>query len=632
MADTNSDDLLDRLQTNIKAISQDPSTPLESRTFEEAELVLAKQLSQEQSVSIIQSVVGLLPNLQQDPTPAVNLLIRLLRDFSYSDILTLGAQNLPWTDGLAIGEHMVSYNRLMLNLLEKATSRPADAAHVASMLDTMLAVVRLWLCTSDTGTATQASKLLLDLLRVDQEIQTDPDAHVPSGGQGLVWKRIFGDRNVYGTVFEACTLSGPTSLELSKNQRTLAQARLMEWLPSVAAMDWNAVSRSHHEDVEKQYGVKDGLLEFAALHMVDYKDDVLLHRCLVDFYSDLLRATKGATTGVAAPIESPALRYLVTQGLHARTAAIYIQPLGKPTDPLDAMFLYGPAANYIATYASCYAGHFMASQMPRQVNEHLAKALDLSAAKWAHADSPKHDLHLLASLPRRPLLPSGDGSGTWNTSAVSLLPSRSTNPDVLNTLAAIFHGPEKRVLTFPPGSPMSTSEHDEEKVEAAAARALYFAYLANNPRFWKDVATHADTVALKDLALSAINCLLAVITANWSTKADLVLPSRIATPESGFMAILSPPALENALPYLLKPPQTFANLVGGRGDAESAAYKIAAAKFDAVRALHSRLVSMVEQHPGEGYEEIVATLEKRLTDGPLSREGEVGGRIGTLDL
>ena len=72
--------------------------------------------------------------------------------------------------------------------------------------------------------------------------------------------------------------------------------------------------------------------------------------------------------------------------------------------------------------------------------------------------------------------------------------------------------------------------------------------------------------------------------------------------------------------------------MGGRGDAESAAYKIASGKFDALKALHSRLMVQVEQHPGEGYEDILATLSKRLAEDPLSREGEVGGRIGTLEL
>lgn len=72
--------------------------------------------------------------------------------------------------------------------------------------------------------------------------------------------------------------------------------------------------------------------------------------------------------------------------------------------------------------------------------------------------------------------------------------------------------------------------------------------------------------------------------------------------------------------------------MGGRGDTESAAYKIAAAKFDALKAFHSRLQGEVQRTPGEGYEEILTTIAKRLAEGPLSREGEVGGRIGTLEL
>lgn len=180
---------------------------------------------------------------------------------------------------------------------------------------------------------------------------------------------------------------------------------------------------------------------------------------------------------------------------------------------------------------------------------------------------------------------------------------------------------------------MASAPIPEEELEAAAARALYLNYIANNTRFWFDIATHADTVALKDHALAALNCLNAVVTATWSTKPSLALPSSaIPTPETGHLAILSPPALEYTLPYMLKPPQTFANLVGGRGDSDSAAYKIAAAKFDVLKSLHQRLAALVENEPGQGYEDTLYTLQKRLAEGPLSWEGEIGGQIGTMEL
>lgn len=101
---------------------------------------------------------------------------------------------------------------------------------------------------------------------------------------------------------------------------------------------------------------------------------------------------------------------------------------------------------------------------------------------------------------------------------------------------------------------------------------------------------------------------------------------------SGHIALLSPPAVEYTMPYMLKPPRTFANLVGGRGDAESSAYKIAAAKFDALRALNSKLETQVRQTPGAGYEDILRTVSRKLADGPWGREAEVGGHIATLEL
>lgn len=630
--------ILSRLNTHLAELQASPTTTaIDSRLFDEAELILPEHISKQETFALVQQLSALLQDIQQDPTSAVSLLIRLLGPFAFSDVLAFDPP-VNFAVGLDVGFDapegvMLPFNRLMLALLEKAASSSADAATVASRPEVLQALVKLWLCSTDTGVATTASKLLIDLLRVDREVFDHPDQHVPGGGQGLVWKRIFGDRNVYSSFFEASG-SGARSIKLSKSQRTLAQARLMEWLPSVARMDWGAVSKSHHADVEAAWGLTEdgGLLDFAALHMVDFKDDVLMYRCLIDFYADLLDVMLEKESPATIVESSSALDYLTSKGLHDRTTKIYLQA-GQEMDIMESMFLYGPSANYIATYASLYPRHFQASAMPKQVNDRLMDALSLSSSKWAHAESPKHDLHLLASLPRVTLLPTAEGPAAWATSPLSLIPTKATNPDALNTLATIFRGPARKEITFPATSPLTNEPSPQEELEAAAARALYMNYLANNSRFWSDIVSHADTVALKELALSALNCLQAVITANWSTKPSLALPSSsMATPPSGHLAILSPPALEYTLPYLIKPPQTFANLVGGRGDMESSAYKVATAKWDALKALHSALITQVELEPGQGYEDILATLSKRLAEGPMSKEGEVGGRVDTVQL
>jgi len=604
------------------------NTPADERLFDEAAMILPQYLKdtadlREKRLLLMRHLASdLLDRRIQNHTPEVNLLTKLFDGFTWQQVCEFGTSNVPYKDGLAFEEGMVAFNKLMLCLLGKATATAADAAHAASMLETVQALVRLWLRTNDLGVASQASTLLLDLLRIDRVTNPGADG-VPRGGQGLVWKRIFGDRDVYNIFYDTCSLAGPSSKEMSKAQKTIAQSRLLEWLPKVGAMDWAAIARPRHVDVERRYGVQNGLLEFAALRMVDYNDDVLMHRCLIDFFSSLLSSTRPMDTHTMRQHDSVGLQFLIMHGLHTRTAANYLQLPGSRLDLVDATFTYGPAANYVATYAANYPDHYLASQMPAQVNQRLTTALTLTASKWAHQESPKHDLHLIASLPRKALLP-------FASSPLALIPSRATNPDALNTLATVFHGPEREPTSYPLTS--STNNDEVGLAEGAAARTLYYHYLANNPRFWNDIATHSDTVALKDLALAAINCLTSVITANWATSPDMALPSSIAVQESGHLAILSPPALEYALPYLLKPPQTFSNLVGGRGDAESAAYKIASAKFDALRALEGRLRVQVVEQPGQGYEEILATIGKRLAEGPMSREGEVGGLIGTLEM
>ncbi|KAF2771533.1 hypothetical protein EJ03DRAFT_30934 [Teratosphaeria nubilosa] len=635
----------ERILEHVQSLAQEPAAPNKVRLFEEAELVLPNYLQGSQE--LLDKRVLLMRHLatdvqdfrRADRTPSVNLLIRLFDGWTWQQVSEFGTGNVPYKDGLGVGTEageMAPFNRLMICLLEKATASASDAAHAAGMLETMQALVRLWLCTHDTGVATSASNLLLNLLEVDKVMPNEgsrsSDWRARPTGQGLVWKRIFGDRNVYNVFFETCDLGG--KCDLSKNQKTIAQARLLEWLPKVGAMNWTAITCSHHPEVENKYGVKGGLLDFAALKMVDFKDDVLMHRCLIDFCSNVLFSTRPMDTHSMLQQDSVGLQYLIMHGLHARTAAIYLQLPGARQDQMDSMFLYGPAAHYLATYAASYPDHFLASQMPQQVLNRLQLVLDMSPSKWAHSDSPKHDLHLLSSVPRKSLFPARSGA---TSNPLLLLPSSSTNSDVLNTLACIFRGPERRAVTFPPPQTATAdAQQHRDAEEAAAARALYYHYLANNPRFWLDITTHADTVALKDLALAALNCLTSVIIANWASTTETTdvfdLPCSIACADSGHIAILTPPALEYTLPYLFSPPKTFANLVGGRGDAESSVFKVANAKYDALRTLYSKLETQVEQTPGQGYEDILATIGRKLAEGPLSRDGEIGGRIGTLEL
>lgn len=285
-----SEPLLDRLQAHLRDLETDPSTEIDDRLFESCSLALSQTISKEDSISVISQLSTVLPTLQRDPTQVIQLLILLVQPFSFSDILSLNGGT-DFVAGLDV--RAVPYNRLMLALLDKATTTASDAEAVAARPEVVAALVQLWLCTPDTGIAQEAGKTILSLLKADQEAPPgsgeDP---LPAHSQGLMWKRMFGDQDIYALLFSICSLK--SSGEASKGQRTLAQARLLEWLPTVGSLNWNAITKNHHPEVESQYvdSKGEGLLYFAATSMVDVRDDVLMHRCLIDFFGALIKTVK----------------------------------------------------------------------------------------------------------------------------------------------------------------------------------------------------------------------------------------------------------------------------------------------------------------------------------------------------
>jgi hypothetical protein len=151
---------------------------------------------------------------------------------------------------------------------------------------------------------------------------------------------------------------------------------------------------------------------------------------------------------------------------------------------------------------------------------------------------------------------------------------------------------------------------------------------------FSDIVTHIETIAMKENALAALALIRALITATWSSEplpdiipADDPTFARLSSfPKSGVELILDPSISGGLLPSLLKPATSFSNLVGGRGDAESAAYQVAMAKFDVLKALGRSL-----EEDG-GRQDMLAMVRRRVSEGPWGVSGGVGSRIGTLEL
>ena len=338
-----------------------------------------------------------------------------------------------------------SFNLVTLSLLEKSGSSPSHVGILAGKLDVVTALIDLWLRTEIMSVATKAYNVLTVLLR--ENIETvDPgrmnlttSRELSTSASGLMWRRITTDKDVYSLFFSLCSLrTAGQSGQLSKKRKTIAQGRLLDFLKDFchAPQIWS----SHIPEIETAYGLSrdGGLLEFAAVHMVDYGDDPLMHVSLVDFFTALISKFDGdQSESGASRNSSKALDFLISTGLHQRTSNYFLKP--DDQDPLDITFLYPASARYLSAYVSTHSAHFLSSSTSnpssQQILAHLlAKFRSTTRGELANDRAPKPELHLLSSIPRLSLLPTSDRD------SLLLFPILPQNADVLLTLGYIFKG------------------------------------------------------------------------------------------------------------------------------------------------------------------------------------------------
>jgi hypothetical protein len=242
-------------------------------------------------------------------------------------------------------------------------------------------------------------------------------------------------------------------------------------------------------------------------------------------------------------------------------------------------------------------------------------------------------LNILASMPRSTLIPRQGTGLAWDECMILDMPVTRTHQDALKTLATVFHGPRKEELTFPKTETVG-SDPAREKIESVFARLLTALFYMKKPTMFADIVTHMETIAIQENAMAALTLVRALITASWS---DEPLPDIIRTddptynrlntfPRCGVDLILDPAISGGVLPSLLKPATTFSNFVGGLGDAENAAYKVAMEKFDVLKALGRKL----EEEGGR--DDVLAMVRRRVGEGPWGVSSTAGSRIATLEL
>ncbi|KAF1968841.1 hypothetical protein BU23DRAFT_540601 [Bimuria novae-zelandiae CBS 107.79] len=608
-----------KLSEHLQQIDEDPSTALDADLLEQCELFTSTpeyraRIWQETGPLFLQ-IAALLPKLQQDPSPLIHFVTKLTEPYGFEHI-----KDVDFEIGLDL--QATSVHGLILSLLEKAAAGSNDAQALANRPTVMAAVVRLWLCTSDAGVAGQAEELLTSLLRAskNEPAAIAGEAPMHTYGAGPMWRRLFTDRDIVSLYYHYTSLkslSNPPFPLLTKRDKTISQARLLNWLPKIGALDWSTITSNHGMDIEKKVGLAEGqgILHYASLKMVDAEDDILMHMTLINFYRELIVNVK--TKPHLTPYDSSlSLDFLKEQNIHKHIIDFHT----TDTPGLEHSFLGPRTALYLSDYASTYPQNFSSSPELPTILAYLARTL------------PKcepHDLSILAAMPRATLIPlTPTGSPAWDAALHLALPVTRTTPDALKTLAAIFHGPPAHELTFPVVEP-SGADAARREHEAVYARVLTAVYYARYPSMFADLATHASTLAVKDTALAALTLLSALITSSWATS-PLPLPDAPPSvqdfPPTGLDLILDPARSAAVLPLLLKPATTFSGLVGGRGDAENAAWHVASKRFEVLKALGR----VLEERGGR--EDVLAMVRRRVGEGPWGERGGVGSRIGTLEL
>lgn len=623
------------VKSHLDQVLRDPSIRLDTTLLDKLKIELTESVDRVVPATLLTQIPQLLPVLQEDPTPLTVLGTRATAYISFADLRSVDP---PVNFIAGFKAPSPPINLLALSLLEKAGQIPSDAAIVAGDSDLVASLVELWLSTSSIEVSQAALDTIWALLEIDLASPLENGASSHAGGQGLVWRRMFTDKDVYGLLFSLCSLSEDGPGSLPKREKTVAQGRLMGLLVRAGKVRWDVISTSQVSEVESKYQ-SNSLLHFAACQMVD-KSDVLMHMTLLNFFHDILEVDAPGLVArsyvqSASTFSSPALDFLIKHKLHPTVLEYYLDE--SKLDPVDLNFLSGPVMAYVAQYAELYPNHLLQNQQSllERIMVRVTGSLTIPPIQWAHGQIPGGQLNVLSSLPRVMLVE----ARKQGLNPVLALPTNPPSREALNVLAKIFHGPQKSEAVNSVELDSSGQTPTDWHKEAAAARFLYFAYLNHRPSLWTDIVTAADILVMKEVCLASISFMQAVITANWQpltgeviapipgTGSRFQLPSEQSLgsmspamqgslPLSGPWAALAPPALTTLLPYLFQPPRSYAEFVGGgAGDAENAVWKIATAKYDVLVTLHNRLKDLDDQT--SELEEIVRTLQQRVRDGPL---------------
>ncbi|OHE91927.1 hypothetical protein CORC01_12777 [Colletotrichum orchidophilum] len=288
---------LAELEKHLDDLVASPETPLEPKLLDDVELQLNETNIPPLLPRLLPLLTTILKTTPHDPKQIVSLTIKLLSPVPFTQTLQLADESSLITALRSPSPHA---NLLALAILAKASASPSDAAILSLMPRVVEELLRRWLSAPQVEVGERASRVLGDLLDIDCELP--PPSSLPTltateivrrraPGQGRMWQRIFHDKELFGLVLSLAKGQDPSptadgeSVTLSERQLSLAQGRILRLLPRLASLNIIEVGISQFPELTGSPEV--GLLQLAALHMVD-KTDTLMHLNLIDFFETLL--------------------------------------------------------------------------------------------------------------------------------------------------------------------------------------------------------------------------------------------------------------------------------------------------------------------------------------------------------
>ena len=294
------DSSFQELFAHLSQVERDPEhTHLNNDILRDAQNNLSSTTPRDVVWSILSTGERLLDIIQQDPRPLTRLLEVDISFIPFDEI----RDSIP-LEKLIQGllSPSLPIQVLCLAYLGKAADSPSGVAWVGSTASLVNVLVTTWLTSDSTEVAERALETLIILLEVDHVGRTslirEGGLTGKAQGQGLLWRRLFRDREIYSLFFQWTSFKNLTSRETTKQDMrkiTTSQGRLFDFIARVAGLDWSNITRSHFPDVESRYADQQtlegsggiSLLQYAASFMVD-SNDPLMSILRGDFFTKLL--------------------------------------------------------------------------------------------------------------------------------------------------------------------------------------------------------------------------------------------------------------------------------------------------------------------------------------------------------